>query len=72
VVKRRYVVDRPCPALSEALARALVEVSMGEEFEVVTKWESAIEDVKSWAKLFGAEVLNVSRDGDWFRILVKR
>ena len=72
IPRRVYRVDRPCPALSEALASALVEVPRGGEFEIVTNWESAIEDVRSWARIFKAEVLRVWRDSEgWVHVLVK-
>jgi len=57
-----YEVKRPCPKLAVVLSRTAAEAPPGEVVKILSRWRYIINDVESWAKYIGLEVVEI-REG---------
>ncbi len=69
---RRYRVVRPCPELSEVVARMSSELGPGEEALVESEWSYVVEDLRAWAPRLGLEILEVGRGDGTTYVRVRR
>lgn len=53
-------------------AKKIKELQVGEVLEVVSTDEGIVADMPAWCKMTGQEYLGLEKDGDVFRVYVRK
>jgi TusA-related sulfurtransferase len=61
-----------CPGPLMELVKAIRDVEVGTEIEVLSSDESSAKDIPEWVKKAGQELLGVEKKNDHWSILVKK
>jgi tRNA 2-thiouridine synthesizing protein A len=66
------VKGKMCPMPVALTKRKLAEMQSGQMLEVTGEGQLELENIQRWLKNNGQEVVNISKAGDEFKILVKK
>ncbi len=61
-----------CPLPVVKTAQAIKDLALGQVLEVLATDPGVEPDMQAWAKQTGNELLSVRRDGDAFRVLLRK
>ncbi len=61
-----------CPMPIIQTAKKIKELQVGEVLEVVSTDEGIVADMPAWCKMTGQEYLGLEKDGDIFRVYVRK
>jgi tRNA 2-thiouridine synthesizing protein A len=66
------VTGKACPIPVVKTAKAMKELSSGDVLEVLATDPGVEPDMHAWTKQTGNELISISRDGDVFRVLLRK
>jgi len=69
---KTYEIKGPCPELAAVLAKAVAELSPGEEAKIVSRWRYVVHDVKNTAGYIGLEVVDVREGPSLVEIVIRK
>jgi TusA-related sulfurtransferase len=61
-----------CPMPIIQTAKKIKELKVGEVLEIVSTDEGIIGDMPAWCKMTGQEYLGLEKDGDIYRVFVRK
>ncbi|KUJ92656.1 MULTISPECIES: sulfurtransferase TusA family protein [Archaeoglobus] len=61
-----------CPGPLMEMIKTLKQVEVGEVVEVLSSDESSAKDIPEWVKKAGHELVEVKKEDDYWRIVVKK
>ena len=61
-----------CPIPIIQTAKKIKELKVGEVLEIVSTDEGIIGDMPAWCKMTGQEYLGLEKDGDIYRVFVRK
>ncbi|WP_372428933.1 sulfurtransferase TusA family protein [Archaeoglobus fulgidus] len=61
-----------CPGPLMEMIKTLKQVEVGEVVEVLSSDESSAKDIPEWVKKAGHELVEVKKEEDYWRIVVKK
>ncbi len=61
-----------CPGPLMEMIKTIKQVEVGEVIEVLSSDESSAKDIPEWVKKAGHELVDVKKEDDYWRIIVKK
>uniref|UniRef100_A0A7C2NSL3 Sulfurtransferase TusA family protein n=1 Tax=Archaeoglobus fulgidus TaxID=2234 RepID=A0A7C2NSL3_ARCFL len=61
-----------CPGPLMEMIKTIKQVEVGEIIEVLSSDESSAKDIPEWVKKAGHELIEVKKEDDYWRIVVKK
>jgi tRNA 2-thiouridine synthesizing protein A len=61
-----------CPGPVLETAKAIKTINVGEVLEVIATDPAAEPDLQAWAKRTGHEIVDIKKEGDIIRVLIRR
>lgn len=61
-----------CPGPLMEMIKTIKQVEVGEVIEVLSSDESSAKDIPEWVKKAGHELVEVEKEDDYWRIVVKK
>ncbi|WP_202318414.1 sulfurtransferase TusA family protein [Archaeoglobus neptunius] len=61
-----------CPGPLMEMIKTLKQVEVGEIIEVLSSDESSAKDIPEWVKKAGHELVEVKKEDDYWRIVIKK
>jgi len=61
-----------CPMPIIQTAKKIKDLRVGQVLEILSTDEGIIEDMPAWCKMTGQEYLGLERDGDVYRVFVRK
>uniref|UniRef100_A0A7C3MA80 Sulfurtransferase TusA family protein n=1 Tax=Archaeoglobus fulgidus TaxID=2234 RepID=A0A7C3MA80_ARCFL len=61
-----------CPGPLMEMIKTIKQVEVGEIIEVLSSDESSAKDIPEWVKRAGHELIEVKKEDDYWRIVVKK
>ncbi|WP_290596237.1 MULTISPECIES: sulfurtransferase TusA family protein [unclassified Archaeoglobus] len=61
-----------CPGPLMEMIKTIKQVEVGETIEVLSSDESSAKDIPEWVKKAGHELVEVKKEDDYWRIVVKK